>query len=111
MSDVFGPATLAAGQSLSAFTTFLPSLSEVRKADKENDTGIVGDVRLGEVAATAIAFGIGAIASSLSGSAVPMYAAAFMAVIIIIVYELALKGDRPFEPTRIPRTTEVSRDA
>jgi hypothetical protein len=110
MNEAFGPATLAAGQSLSAFTTFLPPLSSVRKASKEDDTSIVGDVRMGEVAATAIAFGIGAITSSLSGSAVPMYAAAFMAIVVIVIYEMALSGDRPFEPLKQAHETLVVRD-
>jgi hypothetical protein len=103
MSDVFGPASLAAGQTLSSFTTFLPRLSEVRKANVENDTGMVGDVRLGEVAACAISLGIGVIASSLSGSPVPMYAAGFMAVILICVYESALRGNSLFEPKTVEK--------
>lgn len=97
MSDVFGPAALAAGQTLSSFTMFLPRLTEVRKASAD-DPGMVGDVRLGEIAACAIAMGIGVIASSLSRSPVPMYAAAFMAVILICVYESALRGQNLFEP-------------
>lgn len=98
MSDVFGPAALAAGQTLSSFSTFLPRLSEVRKANAGAEPGMVGDVRLGEVAATAIALGVGVIASSLSRSPVPMYAAAFVALILIAVYEVALRGDSLFEP-------------
>lgn len=99
MSDVFGPASLAAGQTLSSFTTFLPRLSEVRKAGRD-DPDMVGDVRLGEVAASAISIGIGVIASSLSGSPIPMYASAFVAVILICVYESALKGDNLFSPRK-----------
>lgn len=98
MSDVFGPASLAAGQTLSSFASFLPRLSEVRKANAAAEPDIVGDVRLGEVAASAIAIGVGVIASSLSGSPVPMYAAALVAVILIVVYEIALRGDRVMEP-------------
>lgn len=97
MSDVFGPAALAAGQALSSFTTFLPRLSEVRKADP-GDPGMLGDVRLGEVAACAVSIGIGVIASSLSGSPIPMYAAAFIAIILIAVYETALNGTDIFSP-------------
>lgn len=97
MSDVLGPATLAAGQSISAFTAFLPRLTEVRKADP-GDPGMVGDVRLGEVAASGIAMGIGIITASLTRSAIPMYAAAFMALILIFVYESALRGNNIFSP-------------
>lgn len=99
MSDVFGPAALAAGQSLSTFSTFLPRLSDVRKASRD-DTDMVGDVRLGEVAACAVSIGIGVIASSLSGSPIPMYAAAFIAVILIVVYEAALNGTDLFSPSK-----------
>lgn len=98
MSDVFGPAALAAGQTIAGFSTFLPRLSEVRKANAGAEPEIIGDVRLGEVAATAIALGVGAIASALSKSPVPMYAAAFIALVLIVVYETALRGDRLFEP-------------
>lgn len=98
MSDVFGPASLAAGQTISGFLAFLPRLSDVRKANAGAEPDIVGDVRLGEVAASAMAIGVGVIASSLSGSPVPMYAAAFVAVILIAVYEIALRGDRVMEP-------------
>lgn len=98
MSDVFGPASLAAGQTMTGFLAFLPRLSEVRKANAGAEPEIVGDVRLGEVAASAVALGVGAIASSLSGSPIPLYAAALVALIVITVYEIALRGDRVMEP-------------
>jgi hypothetical protein len=97
MSDVFGPASLAAGQALSSFAVFLPRLTDVRKADP-GDPGMHGDVRLGEVAACAVSIGIGVIASSLSGSPIPMYAAAFISVILIVVYEAALNGNDILSP-------------
>ena len=105
MSDVLGPASLAAGQAISAFSTFLPRLSEVRKADP-GDPGMIGDVRLGEVASTAIAMGVGIITSSLTGSPIPMYAAAFMAIILILTYESALRGNNVFSP-KLPDVIEV----
>lgn len=100
MSEVLGPASLAAGQAISSFTTFLPKLSDVRSSNAAAEPGMVGDVRLGEVAASAVTLGIGIIASSLSGSSIPMYAAAFVALILIVVYETALRGDGLFEPKR-----------
>lgn len=100
MADVFGPASLAAGQTLSSFSQFLPRLSEVRKASRD-DADMVGDVRLGEVAASAISIGIGVIASSLSGSPIPMYVCAFIAVILICVYESALRGNNVFSPKKV----------
>lgn len=110
MSDVFGPASLAAGQALSSFSTFLPRLSEVRKASRE-DADMVGDVRLGEVAACAVSIGIGVIASSLSGSPIPMYACAFISVILIVVYETALNGNDIFSPGSLSSVKVVSPNA
>lgn len=110
MSDAFGPAALAAGQTLSSFSTFLPRLSDVRKAGV-GDKDMIGDVRLGEVAACAISLGIGMIASSLSRSPIPMYASAFIAVILIVVYESALNGRDLFSPSTVESVAIVSTDA
>lgn len=98
MSDILGPATLAATQGFSAFSTFLPRLSDVRKANASADPDIVGDVRLGEVAAFATAVGIGAIAASLTRSPIPVYSALFISVVLICVYESALRGENLFAP-------------
>lgn len=100
MSDVFGPTALVAGQTISGFASFLPRLSEVRKANAETDTDMVGDVRLGEVAATAVSLGMGVIASSLTRSPIPMYAGAFVAIMLIIVYESALRGNDILSPKK-----------
>lgn len=105
MPDVLGPASLAASQSITAFQFFLPKLSDVRKVDASSNPEIVGDVRMGEVAAIALALGVGAITSSLSQSPVPMFAAVVMVAILVCVYEAALRGDRPWEP----RTSNVER--
>lgn len=98
--NALGPASLAAGQALSSFTTFLPRLSDVRKA-RSDDPGMIGDVRLGEIAASAVTLGIGVIASSLSGSNAPMIAAIIVAGILISVYEAALRGDDLFSPKEV----------
>jgi hypothetical protein len=97
MSDVFGPASVAAGQALSSFGMFLPRLSDIRKADP-GDPGMIGDVRLGEVAAVAVSLGVGMVASSLSKSPVPIYAGAFVSLILVCVYESALRGNDLFTP-------------
>lgn len=94
---MLGPATLAAGQTITAFSTFLPRLSDVRKAEP-NDRSMVGDVRMGEFAAIGIALGMGSITASLTKSAVPMYAAGFMIAILLFTYESALRGNDPFSP-------------
>lgn len=96
MSD-FGPAAMAVGQTVGGFSTFLPRLSEVRKA-MPNDPDMVGDVRLGEVAAVSLSLGVGAITAALTKSPIPVYAALFMSVMLVVIYECALNGTRLFEP-------------
>lgn len=95
--EMFGPATLSITQGISAFTTFLPSLSDVRKADP-TDVSFAADVRMGEVAAVTLTVGIGVIASSLTGSPIPAGTAVLICLVLVMVYENALKRDRPFEP-------------
>ncbi len=96
--DIFGPATLSMGQSISAFQAFLPKFTEVRKADPQNDPAFAADVRMGEVAAVVVTMGVGAIASSLTGSPAPLYTGLFMCLVLVFLYESALRAERPFEP-------------
>lgn len=96
--EVLGPATIAIGQSVGAFQFFLPRLSDVRKSDVDSDPDMAGDVRLGEVAASALTLGIGIMVSSLSGSAYPAYVSVLMCLILICVYETALKAHMPLQP-------------
>lgn len=105
-SDILGPATLSVSQGISAFQFFLPKLSEVRKANSAVDLDMVGDVRLGEVAAVTLCIGVGAIVSSLSGSPVPAFVSALMAAILVCIYETALRADRPMEPKSGLRSSE-----
>jgi len=98
--EVIGPATLGVTQGIGAFTTFLPRLSDVRKADPNTDTDIAADVRLGEIAAVTATLGIGIITSSLTGSPVPAYTAVAMSAILVCLYECTLRADRPLEPKR-----------
>jgi hypothetical protein len=106
--DMLGAATIGMSQGLSAFTTFLPKLSDVRKADYQTNPELVGDVRYGEVAASAITIGIGAIVSSLTGSPIPAFVSVLICVVLIVVYESALKGNRPFEPSApLVRSTDA----
>ena len=97
-SEALGPATLALSQTIGAFQFFLPHLSEVRKHTPEDDPSLAGDVRLGEVAACALAMGVGIITSSLTGSPVPLYASLVMCGVLIAVYETSLRKDHPLEP-------------
>lgn len=107
MSDMLGPASLALSSSLSSFQFFLPRLADVRKADPKVDGDIVGDVRLGEVAAIAVCTAVGAIGSSVSGSVVPMVVAGIVSVVLVCVYESALRGNRPGNPKMIVRSEDA----
>lgn len=97
MSDMFGPAMLSVTTSVQAFYTLLPKLSEVRKADPVANPDIAADVRMGEVGAVALTLGVGAIASSLTQSPLPAVTGVAMALVLVAVYETALKSHRPFE--------------
>jgi hypothetical protein len=101
VADVLGPASLALSSSIGSFQFFLPRLSDVRKADMTVDADMVGDVRLGEIAAIAMCTAVGAIGSSLSGSIVPMVVSGLVAAVLVCVYESALRGDRPGNPKSV----------
>lgn len=109
--DIFGPATLSVTQGITAFSTFLPKLSEVRKATPENNPDIAGDVRMGEVAAATITLGMGMIASSLTGSPVPAFASLIMTCVLIGIYETALRADMPLNPKNPLQATVRSANA
>lgn len=102
--ELIGPSTLALSQGISAFMTFLPSLSDVRKANPGEDVSMAADVRLGEVAAVALTVGVGAVASSLTGSPVPAVVAVTVSILMLCVYESTLRADRPMEPKFTPLT-------
>lgn len=105
-SDVTGAATIAASQSFTAFYTLMPKLSDVRKADASINPDIVGDVRLGEVAAFTLSMGVGAIVSSLTGSPVPAVVSLIVALTMICIYETAMRGDRVLNPpTKVERAS------
>lgn len=88
--------TIAITTAVGAFYQMLPPISEVRKRNAD-DPDFAADVRIGEVAASVIALGIGGIASSLSGSSVPALVSVLVSVSLIVLYESTLRGDRPFE--------------
>lgn len=90
--SIIGPSTLALTQAVGSFNAFLPKLSDVRKAHPETDPSLTNDVRTGEVAAVALTVGVGAIASSLTGSPVPTVVAVVAAVGLVIMYEATLRA-------------------
>lgn len=94
---IIGLTMTAVSQAASAFAQYVPKLADIRKAAPE-DTSMVGDVRIGEIAAATLTLGVGVVASGLSGSPVPSIIAALMCFVMLVLYESALRGDKPFEP-------------
>jgi len=89
---VWGLATICMTSSLTASSTFLPPLVEVRKRD-QTDPVFAGDVRLGELATLVVSIGFGAVCSSLSGSPVPAIVGLLTGLGLAALYESALKQD------------------
>jgi hypothetical protein len=96
MPDAGTAATLALTQSVSAFTFFLPKISDVRKTDIA-DANAVADIRTGEVAGLVVCLGTGAVCASLSRSSTPVVVSAIMALIIIALYESILRRSSDVE--------------
>lgn len=88
--ESIGPATVAISQSVVAFTAFLPNFTEVGRANKEE---IQGEVRLGEIAAVAVAGGIGVLLSWLTGSNVPLIISLAVSLLLVTMYETALRKE------------------
>lgn len=88
--------TMAVTSTLGAFYQFVPPISEIRKRST-SEPEFAADVRMGEVMASAIAIGIGGIASSLSGSPVPALVSVLFAVSLVTMYEMTLRSNRPLE--------------
>lgn len=93
---IIGAATVSLGQSITAYSFFLPPLREVRRA-APNEPAMRGDVHMGQVAAGVVTIGVGIMLSYLVGSFIPLTVAATTAVMIAVVYETALSGERIFE--------------
>jgi hypothetical protein len=89
-------ATLSLSQTATAYAFFLPPLREVRRAGPE-DTQMVGDVRLGQVASGALSLGVGFIMSLLTDSSLPLTVSIAIGLIIAFVYEMALRKQNLFE--------------
>ncbi len=100
MSADLGSVMLGVTNGINAFTVFLPKLSDVRKAGNA-DPDVIGDVRMGEVAAVTLTMGIGAISSMMTQSSLPTYIALLVCVVLVFLYEAALRGDRPFSPKNV----------
>lgn len=96
MADV-GVAAIALTQSFAQFQAYMPKLSEVRRADPSVDTDIVGDVRMGEIAAFVGSIGVGVIVASLTGDPTPAYVSVTVCLILIGLYESILRARNPLE--------------
>lgn len=93
---IMAAATVSLGQSVTAYSFFLPPLREVRRAST-HDSAMRGDVRMGQVAAAAVTLSVGAMLSYLVGSAVPLTVAMLTAFVIAALYQTALNGEGLFE--------------
>ncbi len=99
-AEMIGPFSLIVSIAFGAFTHFLPPLSEVRRGDPANNPDLVGDVRMGEIAAITLTIGVGTIMSSLAKSPVPAFMALLIVLVLVCLYETALNGNKPGNPKR-----------
>lgn len=113
--DPVSAAIIPLGNSIGVFNQFLPPLRDIRNADVHTDTAFAAEVRTGEVAAVALTVGIGAIASGLTKSNVPITVALIAAALLVVVYETTLRNakpppNQPVNPTATdnPTTEEAS---
>jgi hypothetical protein len=90
--QAIGLATLCMTQGLTLFQEFLPKFQEINAANPTEDSGMVQDVRMGELAAVLTTLGIGTMTSALSGSSVPAVVSAITAAALIFLYEYALSS-------------------
>lgn len=93
---IMAAATVSLGQSISAYSFFLPPLREVRQATVSSPV-MRGDVRMGQIAAGVVSIGVGVMLSYLVGSAIPTVVALLTATMVGVIYETALNGERLFE--------------
>ena len=94
---IIGPATMSITQSLSLFQGFLPRFTDIRKENPLGNPEFVKDVRMGELAASLLTIGIGAMMSALTGSSVPAVLALITVIGLVTLYESALKSNAVVE--------------
>jgi hypothetical protein len=88
--------TIAIGQTVFTYSYFLPRLQEVRRAER-NDSMMRGDVLLGQLAAGAVSVTVGMLLTWMTGSSMPVMTTIAIAVIIAVIYQYALVGERVME--------------
>lgn len=104
-----GVTLISLTQGFAAFTLFAPKLSEVRKAGPA-DVAMAHDVRMGEIAGTAVTLGVGGIISAATKTNGPLLIAALVSAGFVVLYESTLHGIQPVEqalPTTKEDTTDV----
>lgn len=102
-SDNYGPVLLGLGQ-YAAFTTFLPTIADVRNAGPD-DTALVADMRLGEVLASAVSLVTGAAASAMTGNPLAFLTSFLVCAAMVAIYEYTLYNS-PFGPRKIQEGTQ-----
>ncbi len=87
-SDVAAVGALAVTAAVGLFRELLPPLPDVRRS---SDPEMACDVRVGEVAGSALTIGIGAVMAVLLRTHTPLTLAVALALGLVIVYERALR--------------------
>src|SRR3954453_17364388 len=94
--ESMGVAAISLAQSFGFFQSYMPPIADVRKASPD-DPQTAGDVRIGEVASMAGAFGVGLIIAWITKDPTPVYVSVLVCALIIAVYEFTLRSNRPLE--------------
>lgn len=94
---LIGPTSLALTSAISSFSQFLPNMADIRKNDPINNPEFAADVRMGELAAVAVTMGVGLIVSNLTGHPAATYVALVASLGFILLYESALRAQKPME--------------
>jgi hypothetical protein len=88
MNEKVALAAVTAVEGAHAYSAFCPSIFTIRRF---RDVKTVQDVRDGELAGTIFALVLGVSVSALVKDPLPLYFAAGVAVIMVMVYEWALR--------------------
>jgi hypothetical protein len=79
--------SIAIGQTVTAYTAFLPRLSDVRR---DGSADMRTDVYVGQIAAGGVSLLVGAIIGSLVGSRLPVIVSLIIAAFLAAVYHYAM---------------------
>lgn len=82
---------LAGIQGVSVFTSLLPAISEIRKANPATQTTFVKDVRASELMSSLITLGMGTLLAMMMSNPLPVYVAVISSTAMVLVYETLLR--------------------